>query len=283
MSHTFKDIAVFFDRSEAGVKLLDLAAQIARSQGAHLVGLTAAQLGHKSIPAEAFVKGGAISDLIQRMQRSMAVDLMESGRLFAHSAARYGVSAEFRVLSFTELGEDVSLRSLICDMLVVGRASFSSQQVPWSYADVLKKTGVPILIVPQSWTGPRFGQHVTVGWNASRQSRRAIADAIPLLLNAEAVDLVIVDSDKDREVYGPEPGSDIATYLSRHEVHVEVHRKQSCENSVADTLLDHAVRAGSDLLVVGAYSQSRLMEVIRGGVTSNLVDHELPMPLFISH
>ena len=61
-----------------------------------------------------------------------------------------------------------------------------------------------------------------MGWNASRQARRALADALPLMTAAESVDLLIVDPEGDEARHGEEPGADIAGYLVQHQVPVAV-------------------------------------------------------------
>ena len=141
---------------------------------------------------------------------------------------------------------------------------------------------MPLLIIPNGWRGETVGRRIVMAWNASRQARRALADALPLMTAAESVDLLIVDPQSDEERHGEEPGADIAGYLVHHQVPVEVRCRSSRGGAVAQVLLREAAERGADLLVFGAYSRPRISEAVFGGVTRTLLDSE-QVPLFISH
>jgi nucleotide-binding universal stress UspA family protein len=282
MSYTMKDIAVFFDDSKAGKHLLEIAANLAHGQQAHLIGLTTAEIGGMTTPEDNFVRGEAMGELISKLQRSTMSHVLQVGKMLAEAAAKHDVSVEFRVLPFTELGSETTLHSLYCDLLIVSRPEAPGVPFFWSYSEVLTRTAVPILIVPYTWSSPIVARRITVAWNASRQARRAIADALPLLVNAEIVNLLVVDPERKPGQHGEEPGADMAAYLARHDVHVEVNRVSSQGKSVAETIVSQAVEAGSDLIVFGAYSRPRFSEAVLGGVTRELLE-DVSLPLFISH
>ena len=127
-----------------------------------------------------------------------------------------------------------------------------------------------------------MGEKITVAWNSTRQARRAIADALPLLILAQSVNLLIVDADRRPELHGGEPGADMAAHLARHGVSVTLECAPSNGRSVADTILAHAIDNSSDLIVLGVSSRARFVEVVLGGVTRTLLA-EVTIPLFISH
>jgi nucleotide-binding universal stress UspA family protein len=120
-----------------------------------------------------------------------------------------------------------------------------------------------------------------VGWNAAREAVRAVADALPLLVRAEAVEVSIVDPARHRAAHGEEPGADIARYLARHGVQVEVRRLSSGGEDVGRVLLSQAAALGADLVVMGAYGHSHLSEWIIGGVTRTVL-HEAGLPVLMS-
>jgi nucleotide-binding universal stress UspA family protein len=145
---------------------------------------------------------------------------------------------------------------------------------------LLLDTGVPFLLLP----GPQIdsvAEHVVVAWNVSREARRAVADALPLLISAESVTILVVDPQKNPR-YGEEPGSDVARYLVRHGAKVSVERVQSHGEPVAKIILAYADRHDTDLIVVGAYSHNRTTEMIFGGVTRSLL-RDAAIPLLIAH
>src|SRR5260370_39826701 len=96
------------------------------------------------------------------------------------------------------------------------------------------------------------------GWNGAGESIRAVADAMPLLAKADAVEVLVVDHQLRPEGHGQEPGADIARHLARHGAHVEVRRASSGGKDVGRLLLSQATAFGADLLVIVAYRHSHL-------------------------
>lgn len=135
-----------------------------------------------------------------------------------------------------------------------------------------------MLLVPPHWQGDQVGRRIVVAWNASKQARRAVADALPLLARAQAVHLLMVDTPKTEGA----PGTEMAQHLARHGVEVEIQAINSSQGGIAATIRQHVLDAEADLLVLGPYSRSRVVERVLGGVTEDLLA-EVPAPLFVSH
>jgi nucleotide-binding universal stress UspA family protein len=139
------------------------------------------------------------------------------------------------------------------------------------FHDLLRHSGRPVLVVPAGATPTLPPRRAVIAWKPTREAARAIADAMPLLKMADAVDVLVVDPRVGEAAYGGEPGADIAAHLSRHGLKVEVLTRASMNFSVAYTLLDHARTVGADLLVAGGYGHSRLREAVLGGTTRELL------------
>lgn len=152
----------------------------------------------------------------------------------------------------------------------------------WPPDRLLRTSGVPILIVPDTKVVAGVGDRVLVAWNASREARRAITDAMPFIAMAKAVTILVIDADKGIHYYGEEPGADLALHLARHGAHVEVTQVSSDGVPIAEVILAHAAKHGADLIVAGARSHSRPTEIIFGGVTRSLLA-QLTIPLLMSH
>lgn len=281
MAQTLRDIAVFFDTSEAGQHLLEVAARFAGEQGARLVGVWAAE-GDTGTLEDELARGGAIEEVVRRHEAALATRLLRTGYCLASAAARHAINAEFRVIPGSEAGSTAALRSLYCDLLVVGYPQAPGLPFAWTYAELLEQTGESLLIVPRSWKGAAIGRRITVAWNASRPARRAIADALPLLASAQAVDLLIVDTERRAGLHGEEPGMDMAAYLARQGVQVDLRRiVVQAAQPVAEVIVAQARERGADLIVFGAYGRSRTSEAVFYGVTRSLLA-EVPLPLFVS-
>lgn len=148
--------------------------------------------------------------------------------------------------------------------------------------DLLRHSGRPLLVVPQGGTMTLPPRRAVIAWKPTREAARAVADAMPLLKMADAVDVMVVDPVVGEAAYGGEPGADIAAHLARHGLTVDVVTRPRMNFSVAYALLDHARMVGADLLVAGGYGHSRLREAMLGGTTRELLQ-TTHLPVLFSH
>jgi nucleotide-binding universal stress UspA family protein len=140
--------------------------------------------------------------------------------------------------------------------------------------------GRPVLVVPFAGTFTHLDRHALVAWDGSRAATRAVTDALPLLRRSARVTLAVFNPDHTR---GEEPGADIALYLARHGVRVEVLRQTTAPGvDVGNALLSLAADTGADLLVMGAYGHQRWREIVLGGVTRRVLQ-TMTLPVLMSH
>jgi nucleotide-binding universal stress UspA family protein len=277
----FRSIAVFVDPSPAGGARTSYAVKMASRHGAHLIGIFAVPTMWGNSPAESFVRGqAAVRRVIASHQSDEAVATDAANRSFSAGCAREGISFEFRHFRQDDVNDSAALNSLHADLVIVGGPRAGGLPRDWSAESLLLATGVPFLLLPEPWTGSA-AEHVVVAWNASREARRAISDALPLLVGALSVTILVVDPQKNPR-HGAEPGADVAHYLTRHGAKVVVEQVQSNATPIAKVILAYAERHNIDLVVVGAYSHARTTEMIFGGVTRSLL-HDAAVPLLIAH
>jgi nucleotide-binding universal stress UspA family protein len=141
-------------------------------------------------------------------------------------------------------------------------------------------SGRPTIILPPRSTASRV-RRILVGWNGAREAVRAVADAMPLLSRAEAVEVLVVDHQRHAANHGQEPGADVARHLARHGAHVEVRRLSSGGEEVGRLLLSQAAAFDADLVVMGAYGHSHLSQWVFGSVTRTVL-REAALPVLIS-
>jgi hypothetical protein len=125
------------------------------------------------------------------------------------------------------LSSEVGVHAYYADLVVIPQPQPGGQTArPPGLAESLVLTsGRPIIVFPPRSTVSRV-RRVLVGWNARRESIRAVADAMPLLVKAETVEVLVADHERTAG-HGQEPGADIARHLARRGVHVEVRRLSS--------------------------------------------------------
>ncbi len=138
----------------------------------------------------------------------------------------------------------------------------------------------PVLVLPRPGAElPEFDR-IVLAWNESDEALRAARAALPLLQTASLVNVVVIDPPSS----GPErsdPGGLLTQMLARHGAHAEVSVLARTLPRVSDVLQRHATDRDADLLVVGAYSHSRLRQAILGGTTRDLLEGAR-MPVFLA-
>lgn len=150
------------------------------------------------------------------------------------------------------------------------------------FHDILRHSGRPVLVVPDGPTVTLPPKRVVIAWKPTRESSRAVADAMPLLRMADALDVLVIDPAVGEVAHGGEPGADIARHLARHGLKVDVVTRPSMNFSIAYALLEYARSVGADLIVAGGYGHSRLREALLGGTTRELLQ-TTHLPVLFSH
>ena len=279
---TLKNIGVFVDATPEGEQRIDYAATLAHQCGAHLAGIHVVSAVRPEYRSDYYVIGEkAIRALLVGRKAADEAATSNVRRRFEAISAKRDLSAEFRVIRRGGPDEDLTLSSLHSDLVVIGQRELQELKGYASPEKLLLASGAPILIIPSGWKSESIGNKILVGWNASREARRAVADALPFLVAASSVTLLVVDSEQRARRHGEDPGADIALYLARHGAHVEVEQVLSQGAPVADIILSCAAEHGVDLIVIGAYSHARPVEMMFGGVTRTLLK-EAPVPVLMS-
>lgn len=158
-------------------------------------------------------------------------------------------------------------RARISDLCVIGRSSnLKKNSTTLVINKVLLNSGRPVLVVPPD---PLIsvGGNIVVAWSRSAGSARALNAAMPLFDKADRVRLIYVDTGEKK---GP-TAEEAATYLARHGFKSEVKTITPHGGSVGAALVRYA--QGADLLVLGAYSHSRVCGAVLGGVTRHVRAH----------
>lgn len=174
----------------------------------------------------------------------------------------------------------VARRGRVADLVVVSRpeAEGAVTTVAETLEAALLESGTPLLVAASPPAGA-IGRHVAIAWNGGLESARAVAAALPFLKEAEATTIVSIGSPAPPEADAPA----LRAYLARHGVSAQI-----CDveaeggRSIGETLLATATEADADLMVMGAYTHSRLRELVFGGVTREVLA-AAGMPVLMAH
>jgi nucleotide-binding universal stress UspA family protein len=252
------------DRSNAG--LLAVAADLARRFSAAVVGVTARQASMHSAIAAIGPAGPPERDLDQFRERAAVVeaefrsalpeveDLQWRSQMTAGPPSRH-VAADARgvdlIVAAAEPGERVFPSSLEIDV-----------------SDLLMRAGRPVLIAPTEATGLKLARAL-VCWKDSREARRAVVDALPVLKVCKSVDVVELVDEREIEAARSRLAA-VGDWFSRHGV-VTNCLASPLSGTEAGHLAAIAKDFDVDLIVAGAFGRSRVREWAFGGVTRDLL------------
>lgn len=277
----FKTILTHLDGSAGLAQRVTLAAKLANQQQAHLVGVAPA--GVAMVPGDVFL--GTTAGMLAELQSELDAAALEAASQFNQVCEQQGVdSYEARTIGNVPV-ETLLTQARYSDVMILGQPDNNSKNVGADRSlveHVLMNTGKPAIIVPYAGKFETMGRNVMFAWDGSREASRAAMDAMPILTTADSVEVVVVNGDSAPVGrHGPIPGADIALYLARHGVNATV-RDIKSEIDVGNTLLSHAVDSGADMLVMGAYGHSRVLEWVWGGATRTILE-TMTVPVFMSH
>ena len=185
------------------------------------------------------------------------------------NAAAGGATASFAVASGSE-AEIVAFQARLADLTVVPHPA-SSKEVSSSEAlhAVLFDSGQPVLIAPPRTASTTLGMRICLGWNGSAELASAVLAALPWLQRAQTIRILWSEEYQRRGPLAP----DLEQYLAMHRLRADRAMFRPVNNVVGAGLLVGANEFDCDLLVMGAYSHSRLRQLILGGVTRYVLEH----------
>lgn len=280
---SIRSILVHLDNSRHMPARVAAAAALALQHDAHLVGL--ASIGWVMMPPDIDGSAGlaAYQELAMQELRQLAQACVHD---FQTQVERLGVASYEAHIDEDYAGGAMAVTARYHDLTVVTQPDPDESpalQVLQMPAEVLLRSGRPLLVLPYAGEcrlppAPR----VLVGWNASREAARAMRDALPLLKKAASVQVAVFETPQDVGLdHGNLPGADIALWLTRHGVNVDV-KYVPVRVAAGEALLSHAADISADLIVAGGYGHSRVREAVLGGVTRTLM-HSSPVPVLLSH
>lgn len=277
----FKTISTVVHEMDRCQTALDLSIELARQTGAHLqIICLGIERGASGFYYQDFGSVALKLDLQQAQEqaieaeRAVKTHLENSGILWStHSV----------VLLSSTISSYLTQEIKFSDLVVLPKPETSDGN---SVENAIMETALfdahqPVLMVPD---GVRFNgtfERVVVGWDEGQEALTSIRKSLPILQDADTVDITIVSPPRHSATRS-DPGGALAQMLSRHDVHCQISVIARTLPRVSDELCRQAKSTGADLLVMGAYGHSRLRESILGGATKNMLS-QAEIPVLFAH
>ncbi len=285
----YRHVLVHVSDSERSRNVLHCAATIAAAQEASVAAIHAMQpphLGAYISPETAMAAAQFTEEALRNRAAAARARVLEVDR-----------ASGLRISFESHGGEPVATmtsRSRVADLVVVGQPDEDDADGPSPRlaSQLLVGAGCPVLLVPHAGTVKSCGSAVLVAWSATRESARALHDALPVLQRAARVEVVRIGANSQVG----EPLDAVAAYLHAHGVSatcaVKAVREISIgermltptvvDASIAELLLSHAADMNADLIVMGGYGHPRAYEFLLGGVTRTMLA-SMTVPVLMSH
>jgi nucleotide-binding universal stress UspA family protein len=261
---TYSTLMVHLELEHPNDTRLQIAGDLAERFDAKLIGIAAAapQPGHYA--EGAFARGlveGARSEIKQRMT--------ETEERFRGALQKRVRDIEWRA-AMARPTQYVAREARAADLVIVGANRDNVLLDPLRRldpSDLVMQAGRPIFVVPPEAEYLKLNS-VMVAWKDTREARRAVADALPLLHKAKEVNVVEIMAGHADRAAAQNRVNDVVTWLARHDI-AAVGKVMHAGDE--DDQIDKIWKHGADLVVAGAYGHSRFREWVLGGVTRSLL------------
>jgi nucleotide-binding universal stress UspA family protein len=267
-----RSILVHADDSPAGENRLQTGLDIARTSGGHVT-------AHVNTPIVRLFAmdpfGGVypMTDVIAKAEVDAGAMVSRMEARLSHDDVPFTVER-----SEIEPADALSQSARLADVVVLDLDSIAKFARPQSLlvGAIALSGSAPVLALVPGQRVALDGQ-VMIAWNDSSESAAAVRAAVPLLKRAKSVKVMRIGKTEDEMQAEP-----VLEYLSRHDVHAELHSAPRDWLTVEEAIEREAGEMGADWVVMGAYGHSRMRETLLGGVTRYLLD-SARFPLFLAH
>lgn len=258
-----RSIHVFMHDDSGQEARFQAALDVARALDGHLT-----CIGVAIMPATAFDRG---------LDTERQIETVNRGKVEARLQNEGVPWSWVEIEDYAE--EAVTAASSLADLIIVNTEGdgISEGVVRTIGRRLVGRQAKPVLAVPAESRGIDVGGNALIAWDGSKPADCAVMAAVPLLKLAKSVTLLQFDDDEEHPL--PEK---LASYLSGHGIHPEILLETVKPNRVDDALLQHATRGQFSMVVMGAFSRSKLVEMLFGGVTRRMLK-DSPVPLFLAH
>ncbi len=271
-----RDLLVHVDSSESGRRRVRFAVGLAARTGARLSGIHVAP----SAEVPPLYKPSQVDEIAGQLTSRLARETSAAAAIFSTEASQCADASWFEAQGDVVAG--ICHKAKFTDMVIVGQderqGAVERHPFPIAHA-VAVRCGRPVLVVPAEVQGTSLAR-VALAWDGSRESVRALHDALPLLRLSQSLDIVTVfarDADRDANEI-----QSLQQHLTRHGIESIACALRPLGTDEHEVLRRHLEQGLHDLVVMGAYSHPMWMEFVFGGASESILMSS-KVPVLVSH
>lgn len=243
---------------------------------ARVIGVAAAEISLSPY----FAEGPIANKYIAESEADLREQLKSLRQQFCDAHAARSDRAEWRVAEQLPDGFIVA-SARAADLIVAARPSPHGNLMRGpDVANLVMQAGRPVLVVPPDAATVAM-ERVLIAWKDTREARRAVSDALPLLTRAKDVRVIAIPEPDADTVAALAGADDVVGWLARHGIKASAAARP--DYGAVGKAIEHAAdEFGADVIVAGAFGHSRFMEWLLGGVTRHLL-HNAKTGVLFSH
>jgi nucleotide-binding universal stress UspA family protein len=268
---SFRNVMVQVDSAPTADARVAYARSVAERFGGRLIGVAVGRF-----PGDRDLLFASAAE-VERQRQELADRLVAAEQRFFAGLAGAGIELDWRA-GVDEKGRLLARWCRAADVVVLDRPQpqHFDTMLGVDLTGVLVAAARPVLFVPPA-AGRLQCDRVVIGWKDTREARRAVHDALPILKEADEAVVLAVGEEASLD-----DAEDVTIYLRRHEVPARAAHRDGSEGELASLLLEAAHDIGAGLLVAGGYGHNRMVEWVWGGVTDDLL-RTATLPCLLSH
>ena len=285
---TVKNILTVITDAQSSRASLQSALLVARYLNCHLDALHVRPDPVSALPMVGEAMSGAMVDEMMKVaEKESDVRAKTARAMFDELVAAAGIaSSGFGATWMEDSGVEeqvVAVRACRADLILLARATADNESAALMTLNAaLMQSGRPVLVTPPEallLTGSVDGafERIAVFWNGSIEATRAITAALPFLTKAKQVTVLRVE---EEEWFAPT--EDLESFLAHHGVRTGISKVLARQGRTGTALLSASAETGAQMMVMGAYTRSKLRQLILGSVTGYVMQNAT-LPVFLCH
>lgn len=259
----FRNIAVLLEDKSIETNFINIATNIAKANGGNITGVYVLPLNRTMLSMPEIVDVESLRNKVQNVRQKFEATVKTSGLI-----------ANWNYSECKDIATEVARQGLYSDLIVLDLGASELKTID----NVLLTSSCPTLLVPQTYNSSGNFKRIIVAWKNTRESARALHDALPFLHQAEEVKVITFSDNKQEK-------ESLSTYLTTHSIKTKIDQRpidsdvteygqpMEIDKVIGDRIIKLSKQEEFELIVMGCFGHSRLGDAVLSGVTNQISRH----------